>query len=108
MSGKIEQPTETSSRKEQKRVEAEQRNKKYALTKDLKKKISDLEKKIAALEIKEKELENLLLDPSIYGDHQKIMDLNGEYQKVKHSLTAKVKEWEEVSLSLERIEREFD
>jgi len=108
LSGKVEQQTETSSRKEQKRVEAEQRNKKYALTKDLKKKISDLEKKIAALEIKEKELESLLLDPSIYGDHQKIMDLNGEYQKVKQSLTAKVKEWEEVSLSLEEIEREFD
>jgi hypothetical protein len=35
------------------------------------------------------------------------MDLNGEYQKVKHALTTKVKEWEEVSLSLERIEREF-
>jgi ATP-binding cassette, subfamily F, member 3 len=108
LSGKVEQSTETSSRKEQKRVEAEQRNKKYAMTKDLKKKISDLEKKIAALEKKEKELESLLLDPSIYGDHQKIMDLNGEYQKVKHSLTAKVKEWEEVSLSLEEIEREFD
>jgi ATP-binding cassette subfamily F protein 3 len=108
MTEKIEQQSETSSRKEQKRIEAEQRNKKYALTKDLKKKISDLEKKIAALEIKEKELESLLLDPSIYGDHQKIMDLNGEYQKVKQSLTAKVKEWEEVSLSLEKIEREFD
>jgi ATP-binding cassette, subfamily F, member 3 len=107
ISGKIEQQSETSSRKEQKRTEAEQRNKKYALTKDLKKKISDLEKKIAALEIKEKKLESLLLDPSIYGDHQKIMDLNGEYQKVKQSLTAKVKEWEEVSLSLEEIEREF-
>jgi ATP-binding cassette, subfamily F, member 3 len=105
---KIEQSTEVSSRKEQKRVEAEQRNKKYAMTKDLKKKISDLEKKIAALEIREKELESLLLDPSIYGDHQKIMDLNGEYQKVKHSLTAKGKEWEEVSLSLEEVERGFD
>jgi ATP-binding cassette, subfamily F, member 3 len=104
---KIEQLADTSSRKEQKRIEAEQRNKKYAMTKDLKKKISDLEKKIAALEIKEKELESLLLDPAIYGDHQKIMDLNGEYQKIKHSLTVKVKEWEEVSLSLEEIEREF-
>jgi ATP-binding cassette subfamily F protein 3 len=104
---KVEVQSETSSRKEQKRIEAEQRNKKYAMTKDLKKKISDLEKKIAALEIKEKELESLLLDPSIYGDHQKIMDLNGEYQKVKQSLTAKVKEWEKVSLSLEEIEREF-
>jgi len=105
---KIEQLADTSSRKEQKRIEAEQRNKKYAVTKDLKKKISDLEKKIAALEVKEKELESLLLEPSIYGDHQKIMDLNGEYQKVKQSLTAKVKEWEEVSLSLEEVEREFD
>jgi len=105
--GKVEQPTEVSSRKEQKRIEAEQRNKKYALTKDLKKKIFDLEKKIAALEIKEKELESLLLEPSIYGDHQKIMDLNGEYQKVKQSLTAKVKEWEEVSLSLDEIEKGF-
>jgi ATP-binding cassette, subfamily F, member 3 len=105
---KIEQLADTSSRKEQKRIEAEQRNKKYAMTKDLKKKISDLEKKIAALEIKEKEFESLLLDPSIYGDHQKIMNLNGEYQKIKHSLTAKVKEWEEVSLSLEKIEREFN
>lgn len=102
-----QQQNETSSRKEQKRIEAEQRNKKYVMTKDLKKKISDLEKKIAALEIKEKEFEGLLLDPSIYGDHQKIMDLNSEYQKVKQSLTAKVKEWEEVSLRLEEIEREF-
>jgi ATP-binding cassette, subfamily F, member 3 len=96
------------SKKEKKRIEAEQRKKKYALTKDIKKKITDLEKRISELEKKEKELERLLLDPSIYGDHQKIMELNSEYQKVKEKLSAKLTDWEKYSSELLRIEKDFN
>ncbi len=37
-----------------------------------------------------------------------IKELNEKHQKLKLSLDEKVKEWEEVSLSLEEIERGFD
>jgi ATP-binding cassette subfamily F protein 3 len=107
---KTEKPSiETEiSKKDKKRLEAEQRNKKYALTKDLKNQVKEVEKKINDLEKKEKEIEQLLLDPSIYDNHQKIMELNSEYQKVKERLTQNLNQWEKISSELQKVEEQFN
>ncbi|MFZ0454639.1 MAG: ATP-binding cassette domain-containing protein, partial [Ignavibacteriaceae bacterium] len=57
---------ENLSRKDQKRVKAEIRQKKYNATKDISNKIKKLEEKIEELEKKEIQLKKLLSDPDIY------------------------------------------
>jgi ATP-binding cassette subfamily F protein 3 len=104
---KIEQPAETSSRKEQKRIEAEKRNQRYKATKDLKERLAKLEKEIHQLEQELEKTNAELINPDTYNNHIKMRELNEKHKEQKLSLDKKVKEWEEVSLSLEKIEREF-
>ncbi|MBK9098240.1 MAG: ABC-F family ATP-binding cassette domain-containing protein [bacterium] len=104
---KIEQLTETSSRKEQKRIEAEKRQQRYKATKDLKEKLTKLEKEIHELERELEKINTVLINPDTYNNHTQIRELNEKHKELKLSLDEKVKEWEEVSLSLEEVEREF-
>ncbi len=104
---KVEQPTDTSSRKEQKRVEAEKRQQRYKATKDLKVRLSSLEKEIQGLEQQLEKINAELVNPDTYNNHIKMRELNEKHKELKSSLDKKVKEWEEVSLSLEEIDREF-
>jgi len=104
---KTEQPTETSSRKEQKRIEAEKRQQRYKATKDLKERLTKLEKEIHKLEQELEKIHAELINPDTYNNHTQIRELNEKNKEIKLSLDEKVKEWEEVSLSLEEIEKEF-
>ncbi len=104
---KVEQQTETTSRKEQKRIEAEKRQQRYNATKDLKERSSKLEKEIHKLEQELEKINATLINPDSYNNPNQIKELNEKHQKLKSSLDKKVKEWEEVSLSLEEIERGF-
>ena len=104
---KVEQPNETSSRKEQKRIEAEKRQQRYKATKDLKERLAKLEKEIHKLEQELERINAELINPDTYNNHIKMRELNENHQKLKLSLDEKVKEWEDVSLSLEETEREF-
>ncbi len=49
----------------------------------------------------------ILINPDSYNNPSQIKELNEKHKELKLSLDKKVKEWEEVSLSLEEIEREF-
>jgi len=102
------QKIDTTSRKEQKRIEAEKRQQRYKATKDLKERSSKLEKEIHKLEQELEQLNAVLVDPNVYNDRKKIGELSEKHTKTKSSLDKNVKQWEEVSLSLEEIEREFD
>jgi ATP-binding cassette subfamily F protein 3 len=105
---KIQQPTETSSRKVQKRIEAEKRQQRYNATKDLKERLTKLEKEIHKLEQELEKINAELINPDTYNNHIKMRELNEKHKELKLSLDEKVKKWEEVSLSLEKIEREFN
>ncbi|MDZ7626358.1 MAG: ABC-F family ATP-binding cassette domain-containing protein [Ignavibacteriaceae bacterium] len=107
ISGNIEQQSETSSRKEQKRIEAEKRQQRYKATKDLKERRAKLEKEIHKLEQELEKINAILISPDSYNNQTQIRELNEKHKELKLSLDKKVKEWEEVSLSLEEIEREF-
>ncbi len=98
---------ENISRKEQKRIEAEQRQKKFMATKDINKKIEELEKYIAGLEKIENELENKLADEKIYSDPVTVKEVTSEYNKVKEDINYKMAEWARLSEELQKIELQF-
>jgi len=106
--GKVEQQSETSSRKEQKRIEAEKRQQRYNATKDLKDKLAKLEKEIHGLEQELEKINAVLVSPDSYNNHSQIRELNERHKELKSSLDKKVKEWEEVSLSLEEVDKKFN
>ena len=101
------QPGENFSRKDQKRIEAENRQKRYKATKDIVKKIEETEKKIGELENREKELEKLLADPEIYGNPKSAREKTLEFNKTKEELELKLSEWEKLSEELRIIEQKF-
>ena len=103
----IVKQNEQITRKDQKRIEAELRQKKYNATKDLIKKVEELEKKISELEKKEKKLEHELTLPETYADPETAKEKNLEFQIVKDALENSIFEWERASNELHRIEKLF-
>jgi len=99
--------SESASRKEQKRLEAENRQKRYKATKSLISDIDKLEIEIAYLENKEKELEKILADEKIYADTEKTKEITFEYKSIKEKLNYKLAEWSRLSEELQNIEDQF-
>ncbi|MGA9295070.1 MAG: ATP-binding cassette domain-containing protein [Ignavibacteriaceae bacterium] len=98
---------ENLSRKDQKRVKAEIRQKKYNATKDISNKIKKLEEKIEELEKKEIQLKKLLSDPDIYNNHEKAKEKTSEYNNIQQELEKSLINWEKLSRQLNEIEQEF-
>ncbi len=96
-----------SSRKEQKRVEAELRQKKYQATKDLVKNIQKLEIKISELEEEESKLEKELSDPELYNKPDLMREKNLKFNNIKKELSQLIKDWESQSTELQNIEAKF-
>lgn len=95
---------QNQSKKDIKRLEAELRNRKYKLTKDLKDKITGLEKDIEKLETAKESLEKELADPSIYGNPESVKEKNKNYNEVKVQLDDNLTVWVELSEQLGNIE----
>ncbi|MDR3668635.1 MAG: ABC-F family ATP-binding cassette domain-containing protein [Ignavibacteriaceae bacterium] len=96
-----------SSRKDQKRIDAEIRQKRYMATKDLIQQIERLEKKIELSETRQRELESILADPSVYSNPQEARERNLEYIQTKEILEQIIAEWERLSEELHNIEKQF-
>lgn len=103
----IAKESEQKTRKDQKRLEAEFRQKRYNATKDLITKVQMLEKKISELETKEKILERELTLPDTYTNPEKAREKNKEFLNVKSELEICMAEWEKASNELHRIEQMF-
>ncbi|MCH7965180.1 MAG: ABC-F family ATP-binding cassette domain-containing protein [Bacteroidetes bacterium] len=97
-----------TSKKEQKRIEAEKRQAKYNATKDLISEIALLEKKIEDLEEKEKKIEITLAKPETYNDPKKTFSSNEEFKIIKEELSGVTTKWEELSEALVNIESQFE
>ncbi len=98
---------EAAERKNQKRIEAEQRQKRYAATKDLVKRIDELERKISDLEEIEKKLEKELTLPETYSNPETAREKNLGFQNAKKNLEQVLAEWEKASNELNQIEKQF-
>jgi len=95
------------SKKEQKRLDAEKRQKKYSATKKIIRDIALLEKGIEFLEKRQSELESLLADPAIYSRGEEARDKTNEFKRIKEDLENKISRWTLLSEELSEIEKQF-
>jgi ATP-binding cassette subfamily F protein 3 len=99
--------SETLNRKDQKRLEAEIRQKKHSATKELVKEISQWEIKISSYENLINDFETKLADPGIYFDGDAAKDITNRFNKTKSELEIANKNWEELTEKLLKIESQF-
>lgn len=100
--------TEKTTRKDQKRVEAEMRQKKFAATKTLRAKLEKCENEVALLEGQKGSLESELADAKIFTNPQLAKEKNLDYEKIKVQLDKAYQVWTELSNELEEIEKKFE
>jgi ATP-binding cassette subfamily F protein 3 len=94
-----------TNRKDQKRLEAEIRQQKFVLTKDLKSELSKCEQEIGNLENSKSNLENELVDPKIFSNPQLAKEKNLDYEKTKIELEKKYNRWTDLTDQIEKIEK---
>ncbi|MEO8003602.1 MAG: ATP-binding cassette domain-containing protein [Betaproteobacteria bacterium] len=103
-----QQPVEavnTVSRKEQKRLEAEERNRRFALRKPLEARVRSREREIATLGAEKSRLEKLMAAPDMYGDNRKddLKRCLAEQADVTRKLQKAEEEWLILGAELEAL-----
>lgn len=99
--------TDKITRKDQKRIEAEKRQHKFTLTKDLKKQLEVCEKEVAALEEFKLKIEKELSETGIFSNPVLAREKKIEYETIKRLLENEYNRWTELSNELEKIENSF-
>ncbi|MBM7705082.1 ABC-F family ATP-binding cassette domain-containing protein [Metabacillus iocasae] len=66
-----------------------------------KRRIEEIELEISHIEDKMQKNEELLCDPTIYQDHEKVQDINQENDECNHKLASLMEEWESLQLLIE-------
>ncbi len=89
--------------KEQKRLEAEERNKLSKVKNTFKKKLTAIEQKIELLEAKKTQHEKALCDPQTHRDSAKIKTINLELKDINAELEKAYDTWTELHSKLEQI-----
>lgn len=106
MNGKIIK-TDKVSRKEEKRIEAEKRQKEFQATKKIKDNLADIESQIEKLELKKTDLEKNMTKEEIYSKPDLSKQNKIEYDKVKNKLEELYETWTEISEQLENTLHEL-
>lgn len=92
-----------SRTKEQKRAEAEERNRLYRAKKDYVERLAKCEEEIAAAEERKGSINEELCSPEVLADSQKIQALMIELKEKEKELSALYTEWEELGVKIEEI-----
>ncbi len=87
--------------KEQKRAEAEARNRRHAATKDLRKKIDRLDADLAKWNLRMAEIMELMSDPGFYTNEDASTDVIAEHGRLKAKIDSAEEEWLELNSQLE-------
>ena len=95
------------SDKERKRIEAEQRQRRYRRTKPIRQHIEAIEKEIEAKERQKLEVEELMSRPDFYKDGEKVRAVTAEYKKLEQELQNAYFRWGELTKELESAMEEF-
>ena len=90
-------------KKNQKRIEAENRQSLYKRLNPLKAGLEKIEKEIAAYEKKKLEIENSFSDQNIYKDEMLIQSLNIEYSQITSQLDSLYDKWTEMEEKIGKI-----
>ena len=94
----------TMSRKEQKRLEAEERQARSRVRKEQQQRVHELEKQIQALESRQAEITAELEKPETYQAGGKAMELNREFRHNAEDLAELTPKWEEAASKLAALE----
>jgi ATP-binding cassette subfamily F protein 3 len=89
-----------SSRRDDRRSEAELREARHRATKDLKKAVREAERAWEKAEQVVTELERQLADPEIYGDHSRIAELAARHGQARKEALAAMDAWESATEKL--------
>jgi ATP-binding cassette, subfamily F, member 3 len=92
------------NRRDDRRSQAEIRDARHRATKDLKKAVRDAERAWEKAEAEVTELERLLADPEIYGDHSRIAELAARHGQARKEALAAMEAWETASEQLAAAE----
>jgi len=93
--------------RERKRREAELRNKRYAATKEVKKKLERAEKEIAALEEENTAIEESLGTEEVYGSPERSRTAQERKLAIENKLVTLYDTWGKLAAEIERIENEI-
>jgi ATP-binding cassette subfamily F protein 3 len=88
--------------KEQKRAEAEARNARSRIRKELEEKVSAIEQRLAGLEKRKLELVELLQDGATYADAARFRALSEELEQIEPRISQETTAWEKAAEELER------
>ena len=100
------QVSPTGSRKEQKRIEAEQRQARSRKKREIQERLAALEKEITELELREKELTAELEKPETYATGGRAVQINRELMEVHDRLPEATAKWESAGTELAQFEAE--
>jgi ATP-binding cassette subfamily F protein 3 len=98
---------EKLSRKEERRIAAQKRQRKSKKLKPYKKKLSRCETAIEELEERKSKIETQMADPAFYDDSEQVQKVSMEYNKLKAELVETYAEWETLADEISAIEEEF-
>ncbi|HHT9130126.1 MAG TPA: ABC-F family ATP-binding cassette domain-containing protein [Candidatus Brocadiaceae bacterium] len=87
------------SQKQQYLFKKEQNARKRKLAKEM----QNIEGKIALLETQKKEHDHILLNPELYSDKEKAIEINGQYKAITQELNTLYNRWETVHAELESV-----
>ncbi len=87
--------------KEQKRIEAEARNRAYRALKDQRRRLSEIEAQMEADEARHDELMELMADEELYADKERFDEALNEYNEIKQRTGSLEAEWLELSAEIE-------
>lgn len=99
---------DAASRKEQKRREAELRNRRYSATKELKESLARIEKEVERLEEEKSVLQEQLADSGIYADTNRLIEVQRRMKETEAALGECYTRWERAAADLEQAEAEFE
>jgi ATP-binding cassette subfamily F protein 3 len=89
--------------KEQKKLEAQERQEKNKQKRDLEQRVAFLEADIAAKEKRNQELISLLQDPGLWADSAKALAVQNEHDSLDKALLALTAEWEQKLAAVEAL-----
>jgi ATP-binding cassette subfamily F protein 3 len=95
------------SRKEERRIEAQRRQRKNKKLKPHKKTLKQHEAEIEKLESRKIKIEQQMAAPDFYGDSRKVQEASVEYSKLKDTLRERYAKWEKAAEKISKLEELF-
>ena len=93
---------------DERRAEAERRNRRYRATKDLRRRLEKVEAELGAAEAEVAELNRALADPDVYADGERVKELVAAHGAAKDRAAALFGDWERLYTAVEEAAAEAE